>query len=73
MDDVESETDPNYELSKEDDNKSESDLDLGHGVSVDWTTVLPNELTQHSFSHNVIYDNERYDSYDIHTLLECDV
>ncbi|CAI8596987.1 unnamed protein product [Vicia faba] len=73
MEDDESGTDPNYEESEEDDDESETRPNLGPDVSVDWTTVLPNEKIEHTSKYNIIFDNESYDSDELHTPLESDV
>ncbi|XP_058722170.1 uncharacterized protein LOC131593622 [Vicia villosa] len=69
----ESETDPDYEPNDEDVDEDESDIDLGPDVDVDWTTVLPNDQTQNSSGHNVISDNESFDSDELQTPPESDV
>ncbi|XP_058733206.1 uncharacterized protein LOC131604807 [Vicia villosa] len=71
VDEDENGTDPDYEPSDED--VDGIDIDLGPDVDVDWTTVLPNDQTKNSSGHNVISDNESFDSDELQTPPESDV
>ncbi|XP_058725528.1 uncharacterized protein LOC131596807 [Vicia villosa] len=74
-----SETDPDYEECEDDEDGEESEesedeeLNLGHDVGVNWTTVLPNTSTEQPSRLVVNSDNECCDSDELHTPLGSDV
>ncbi|XP_058755919.1 uncharacterized protein LOC131629134 [Vicia villosa] len=74
-----SETYPDYEECEDDEDGEESEeseddeLNLGHDVGVDWTTVLPNTSTEQPSRLAVNSDNECRDSDELHTPLGSDV
>ncbi|CAI8593754.1 unnamed protein product [Vicia faba] len=67
----ESETNPDYEASEE--NEDECDTDLGPDVNVAWTTMLAKDQTQQCSSYNVISDNESFDLDELQTPPESDI
>lgn len=78
--DEESETYPNYNMSSEDGEKDEDneedgvdELNLGDGVGINWTTVLPTATTKQPSKLNDISNNDCCDSYVLHTPPDSDV
>lgn len=78
--DEESETDPNYNMSSEDDEKDEDDeeddideLNLGDGVGINWAIVLSTATTKQPSKLNDISNNDSCDSYVLHTPPNSDV
>lgn len=68
----ESKTDPDYNTSNEEDEYGGDDDNNVYDLNpdVDWTTLLPNKPTKQYSKHNVIFDNENFDSNELHSLLE---
>lgn len=64
--DEQSEIDPNYNMGNEDGEEDEKDdiyeLNLGANVGVNWTTVLPNAITEQPSKLDDISDNDSCDS-----------